>query len=212
MQMLVRISSSYNKYNNLLTGLFVNVRSIHHVVAGENMRDWLAEKGYRNDIATGMMKAFTDGNTSPTLLKSMNDLALRQLADAVQRELKENEHQKAQEALTVNIFIPKERMSLQIQAYEGDSVINMCNRNIELKQYLICACGGIAACSTCHVIIDNPIDYMNLSPYHEESELDMIDLAYGSIPNKSRLGCQIKLNKNCNGITLRVPDQSNNLV
>ena len=200
-----------HKLKHAFTGTSA-IRRFHFTVIGEDMREWLAGKGYRNDIATGMMKAFTDGNTSPTLLKHMSDNTLRQLADAVQRELKEEELQKGKELINVNISIPKERMMLQYKAHEGDNIINLCNNNIELKQYLICACGGIAACSTCHVFIDNPMDFMNLSPLPDESEQDMLDLAYGSIPSKSRLGCQIKFNKNCEGITLRVPDQSNNLV
>lgn len=79
----------------------------------------------------------------------------------------------------------------------------------ELQKHLECACGGNAQCSTCHVIID-PKYFDKLNPM-EEAELDMIDLAWG-VTETSRLGCQIKLNKNCDGILVTVPDSTNNLM
>ena len=48
------------------------------------------------------------------------------------------------------------------------------------------ACGGVAACSTCHVIVHEGMESCNEV---SDAELDEIDEAPGSTP-KSRLGCQ----------------------
>lgn len=48
------------------------------------------------------------------------------------------------------------------------------------------ACGGVAACSTCHVIVRNGLGSCNSA---EEAEEDMLDTAPGLTP-LSRLSCQ----------------------
>jgi 2Fe-2S ferredoxin len=48
------------------------------------------------------------------------------------------------------------------------------------------ACGGVCACSTCHVIVHQGLESCNEVT---DAELDEIDEAPGSTP-KSRLGCQ----------------------
>lgn len=48
------------------------------------------------------------------------------------------------------------------------------------------ACGGVCACSTCHVIVRQGLDACN-EPTDEEE--DQLDVAYGVTP-LSRLGCQ----------------------
>ncbi len=54
------------------------------------------------------------------------------------------------------------------------------------------------------------IDYMDILPKPEDSELDMLDLA-SDYKSNSRLGCQIKLDKSLDGITFIVPDTFNDL-
>lgn len=58
------------------------------------------------------------------------------------------------------------------------------------------ACGGVAACSTCHVIVKKGLESC---PPAEEAEEDMLDTAPGLTP-QSRLACQC------------VPDGSRELV
>ena len=48
------------------------------------------------------------------------------------------------------------------------------------------ACGGVCACSTCHVIIHKGLESCNEAT---EAEMDELDMAPGITPN-SRLGCQ----------------------
>ena len=83
------------------------------------------------------------------------------------------------------------------------------DKNPDLKRYIECACEGMAACSTCHVIIDDTSQFANLNPI-EEAEADFIDLASG-VCEMSRLGCQIKFTQVNDGLVLRLPGEVINL-
>ena len=65
------------------------------------------------------------------------------------------------------------------------------------------ACGGELACSTCHLIFDEVV-YDTLPPKSDEEE-DMLDLAF-ELTETSRLGCQICVTKELDGIKVRIPD------
>lgn len=78
------------------------------------------------------------------------------------------------------------------------------NNNIDLEG----ACEGSLACSTCHVIVDKDF-YDKLSAASEDEE-DMLDLAFG-LTATSRLGCQIIMSKELDGLTLVVPDETRNI-
>ena len=68
------------------------------------------------------------------------------------------------------------------------------------------ACEGTLACSTCHLIFSEE-DYKKLEEPTDE-ELDMLDLAYG-LTETSRLGCQVKMEKDLDGIIVNVPESIN---
>lgn len=51
------------------------------------------------------------------------------------------------------------------------------------------ACGGVCACSTCHVYV---VEGQNLLSSAEEGEEDILDKAF-DVKMNSRLGCQAKL-------------------
>lgn len=70
------------------------------------------------------------------------------------------------------------------------------------------ACEGSLACSTCHVVVDKEF-YSKLETPTEDEE-DMLDLAFGLTPT-SRLGCQIIMTKELDGLTLVVPDETRNI-
>jgi 2Fe-2S ferredoxin len=53
------------------------------------------------------------------------------------------------------------------------------------------ACGGVCACSTCHVYVTAGA---NLLSEQEEEEEDMLDKAF-DVRSNSRLGCQSKIQK-----------------
>ena len=64
------------------------------------------------------------------------------------------------------------------------------------------ACEGSLACSTCHVIVDGK--WFDKLDEATEDEEDMLDLAF-SVERCSRLGCQIKMRKDLDGLQVRLP-------
>jgi 2Fe-2S ferredoxin len=77
-----------------------------------------------------------------------------------------------------------------------------------LGEYLECACGGNMSCSTCHIILDEE-SYSKLDPPCR-AELDMLDLAFGTT-DTSRLGCNIIMSKELDGMTITIPSGVNNM-
>ena len=69
------------------------------------------------------------------------------------------------------------------------------------------ACEGSLACSTCHVIVEP--DFFERLPEPEEEEEDMLDLAFG-LTATSRLGCQLRVTEELDGLRVRLPGGSNN--
>ena len=88
----------------------------------------------------------------------------------------------------------------RVKVKENASILEVArNENIEIEG----SCEGSMACSTCHVIVPSKW-YKKLEPPALE-ELEMLEL----LPNYnkySRLGCQIKITKNLNGITINLPE------
>lgn len=71
------------------------------------------------------------------------------------------------------------------------------------------ACDGAIACSTCHIIVDPA--WANRLPPPSEDEEDMLDLAYG-VTKTSRLGCQITVTVELEGLVVSLPKSTRNLL
>ena len=69
------------------------------------------------------------------------------------------------------------------------------------------ACEASLACCTCHVYVDE--DNFDKLPLPEEDEDDMLDLA-PFLKENSRLGCQILLHKELEGMEIEVPSVTRN--
>ncbi|GAB9463040.1 hypothetical protein Gpo141_00000516 [Globisporangium polare] len=110
------------------------------------------------------------------------------------------------EAKVTFTFIDAEGEAATVSATPGQSLLDVAHENdIELEG----ACGGELACSTCHLVFEKEL-FEKLPEISEEEE-DMLDLAWG-LTDTSRLGCQIKVTKDLEGATVRVPDETNNLM
>lgn len=98
----------------------------------------------------------------------------------------------------------KERFEAVAEA--GQSVLDVAHDNdIDMEG----ACESCMACSTCHVIVDKA--FFDLLPPPSEEEDDMLDLAYG-LTLTSRLGCQITVTEALDGIILRLPRDTRNML
>ena len=103
-------------------------------------------------------------------------------------------------------FISPDGKRSEVEAPDGLSVMEIAHRNrIDLEG----ACEGSLACSTCHVIVA-PEWYDRLKPPSEDEE-DMLDLAFG-LTRTSRLGCQIVMSKDLDGLVVTLPSATRNMM
>lgn len=103
-------------------------------------------------------------------------------------------------------FIGPDGTKTTVAAPDGLSVLEVAHRNdIPIEG----ACEGSLACSTCHVIVD-PAWFGKLPEAVEEEE-DMLDLAFG-LTHTSRLGCQIRMSKELDGLTVTLPAATRNML
>ena len=104
------------------------------------------------------------------------------------------------------VFIERDGSRREVDAPLGLSVLEVAHRNdIDIEG----ACEGSLACSTCHVVVDP--DWYDLLKEATEDEEDMLDLAF-NLTNTSRLGCQIIITEELDGLTVRLPAATRNLL
>jgi 2Fe-2S ferredoxin len=103
-------------------------------------------------------------------------------------------------------FITPDEKRIEIDAPEGLSILEVAHQNnVDLEG----ACEGSLACSTCHVIVEP--EWYDVLPEASEDEEDMLDLAFG-LTRTSRLGCQIIITQELDGITVRLPAATRNMM
>jgi 2Fe-2S ferredoxin len=103
-------------------------------------------------------------------------------------------------------FIQRDGSRKEVEAPIGLSVLEIAHRNdVDIEG----ACEGSLACSTCHVIVD--AEWFELLKDASEDEEDMLDLAFG-LTNTSRLGCQIVMTEELDGLTVRLPAATRNMM
>ena len=103
-------------------------------------------------------------------------------------------------------FIDKDGEEYKFAVSEGDNLLDIAQANdLEMEG----ACGGSCACSTCHVIVTDEA-YYDKMPEPEDDENDMLDLAFG-LTETSRLGCQVKMTKDLDGLVVRLPSMTRNM-
>ncbi|KAL8798114.1 MAG: hypothetical protein Q9182_006941 [Xanthomendoza sp. 2 TL-2023] len=103
-------------------------------------------------------------------------------------------------------FIDKEGAEHSFEVSAGDNLMDIAQaEDLEMEG----ACGGSCACSTCHIIVQDPEKYAAMSEPSDD-ENDMLDLAFG-LTETSRLGCQVKMAKEIDGVKIRLPSMTRNL-
>jgi 2Fe-2S ferredoxin len=104
------------------------------------------------------------------------------------------------------VFIERDGTRREVDAPLGLSVLEIAHKNrIDIEG----ACEGSLACSTCHVVVDP--GWYDLIKKASEDEEDMLDLAFG-LTATSRLGCQIIITEELDGLTVRLPASTRNLL
>lgn len=109
------------------------------------------------------------------------------------------------DAPTVTVtFLQPDDAKKEVTARIGESFLQVAHRNnIDLEG----ACEGVCACSTCHLIF--PMDVYDDLEYPSEDEEDMLDMAFG-LTESSRLGCQVLISEDMDGITVEMPKATRN--
>ncbi len=103
-------------------------------------------------------------------------------------------------------FVERDGTRREVDAPLGLSVLEVAHKyGVDIEG----ACEGSLACSTCHVIVD-PSWFARLANPTEDEE-DMLDLAFG-LEKTSRLGCQIVITEALDGLVVRLPPGSRNLL
>ena len=103
-------------------------------------------------------------------------------------------------------FVERDGTRREVEAPLGLSVLEIAHKNgIDIEG----ACEGSLACSTCHVIVDP--EWYELLKEASEDEEDMLDLAFG-LTATSRLGCQIIITEELDGLVVKLPASTRNLL
>ncbi|OWF37677.1 adrenodoxin-like protein, mitochondrial [Mizuhopecten yessoensis] len=111
---------------------------------------------------------------------------------------------KSEDEVVNIVYITRSGERIPIRGKVGDNAMYLAHRyGIELEG----ACEASLACSTCHVYVHE--DYSDRLPEPQEEEDDMLDMAV-FLKENSRLGCQIVLNKDLEGMELSLPQATRN--
>ena len=103
-------------------------------------------------------------------------------------------------------FIERDGKRREVDAPLGLSVLEIAHKHgVDIEG----ACEGSLACSTCHVIVDP--EWHELLKDATEDEEDMLDLAFG-LTQTSRLGCQIIMTEELDGLTVKLPQATRNMM
>lgn len=100
---------------------------------------------------------------------------------------------------TIHFLLPDAGVQ-SIEAKEGLSLMEAARE--EGVPGIVAECGGIAACSTCHVYIDEACREAVGPPSDDEALT--LDLA-PDVSDTSRLSCQITITPELDGLRVRVP-------
>ena len=127
-------------------------------------RTYLAEQGYAAETVEGILRTLekTPGvSASVSMLRSMGEVGLRSLVESVDAEAEALAAKRAGKArVHIRVAVPHEGLggdlALRFDAFEGDNLMDIAAADPLLRGYIECACDGLMACSTCHVIVRPP--------------------------------------------------------
>ena len=104
------------------------------------------------------------------------------------------------------VFIERSGVRKEVTATDGTTLLQVAHANgIDMEG----ACEGSMACSTCHVIVEP--EWAARLPAASAAEEDMLDLTYG-VTRTSRLGCQVTVTAALDGLTVRLPQATRNMM
>jgi ferredoxin, 2Fe-2S len=97
-------------------------------------------------------------------------------------------------------FIDHDNTEHTVDANDGQSLMQAAIDNS--VPGILADCGGYCNCATCHCYVDDM--WTAKIPPAQQAELDMLSGAIDA-NNNSRLGCQIRLTNDLDGLVVRLP-------
>jgi ferredoxin, 2Fe-2S len=98
------------------------------------------------------------------------------------------------------VFIDSGGVRRELDVSPGSSLLEIARANgIDIEG----RCEGSLACSTCHIIVD-PAWFGRLAEASED-EQDMLDTVAVGLTATSRLGCQVRVTAELDGIVVHLP-------
>lgn len=99
-------------------------------------------------------------------------------------------------------FIDKQGQAIRVQADIGETIMKVALRH-DVKG-IDADCGGLCACGTCHVYIENP--WLDALASPSDMERDMVSFTVEPRPT-SRLACQIVVDASHEGLQVHLPEK-----
>lgn len=93
----------------------------------------------------------------------------------------------------------------EVEAEKGENLLEIAHHN---KIPLEGACECSLACSTCHVVVEQK--WFDKLDEACDTEEDMLDYAF-ALTHTSRLGCQIVVTEDLDGIKVKIPAETRNM-
>ncbi|SDY54619.1 2Fe-2S iron-sulfur cluster-binding protein [Pseudomonas sp. NFACC08-1] len=98
------------------------------------------------------------------------------------------------------VFIEHSDVVHSVEAETGRSLMQIAVDN--LVPGIDGECGGACSCATCHVYVDPA--WQSLLPARSSDETFMLEGAF-EVNESSRLGCQLKMCEEWDGLVVRIP-------
>ncbi|XP_036425976.1 ferredoxin-2, mitochondrial [Colossoma macropomum] len=158
---------------------------------------------YRLNMCSGVVLTSARGRKAMELYSAPN----RQLQTSINRHQSEEGRSNVEdtdEDVVNVVFVDRSGKRIPVKGKVGDNVLYLAQKHgIELEG----ACEASLACSTCHVYVKD--EYYDKLPEPVEREDDMLDMA-PVLQENSRLGCQIILTPELDGMELTLPKVTRN--
>ena len=106
--------------------------------------------------------------------------------------------------MTLITFVDPSGQSQSFEAESGSSLMEVAVRNA--VSGIVGECGGSCACGSCHIYVAD--EWIQKLPAIGEMEREMLEFTLDTT-QASRLGCQIVVSDELDGLTLTVPRSGN---
>ena len=104
------------------------------------------------------------------------------------------------------VFIEKDGTKKEVIGKVGERAMYLAHRKgVDMEG----ACEASLACTTCHCYVESSDEHWDLLPEATEKEEDLLDMA-PFLDVNSRLGCQIIVSEELDGIVLKLPRATKN--